>query len=83
MLFSMFSFGCRNFGAMSDVEPPFSIPNKEVKRISADGTWSLMARESRSVPRFLQLNTKISNIRCLIFLYGQIRMDLTKTAAVF
>ena len=35
-------------GAFGEVVPPLSIPNREVKHFSADGT---SMRESRSVPR--------------------------------
>ena len=31
-------FGFKNLGALSDVAPPLPIPNRVVKRISADGT---------------------------------------------
>src|SRR3954464_1926131 len=38
------------FGGNSEGETPLPIPNREVKPLSADGTWLERARESRSPP---------------------------------
>jgi hypothetical protein len=38
------------FGGYSEGETPLPIPNREVKPLSADGTWPARARESRSPP---------------------------------
>ena len=40
------------FGGYSERETPLPIPNREVKPLSADGTWPERARESRSPPVF-------------------------------
>ncbi len=37
-------------GDLSDVAPPDPIPNSEVKRVSADNTYSARDREDRSSP---------------------------------
>ena len=39
-----------DFGGYSEGETPLPIPNREVKPLSADGTWPARARESRSPP---------------------------------
>ena len=39
--------------------PPVPIPNTEVKPFSADGTWLETARESRSLPEFIFLNSSM------------------------
>ncbi len=39
-----------NSGGSSGAEPPFSIPNKEVKRTSAEDTIPVAERENRSLP---------------------------------
>jgi hypothetical protein len=38
------------FGGYSEGETPLPIPNREVKPLSADGTWPARAWESRSPP---------------------------------
>src|SRR3954452_23813384 len=40
------------FGGYSEGETPLPIPNREVKPLSADGTWPARAWESRSPPVF-------------------------------
>ena len=40
----------KSFGGYSEGETPLPIPNREVKPLSADGTWRETARESRSPP---------------------------------
>ncbi len=40
------------FGGDSDGDTPVSIPNTEVKPVSADGTWAEMPWESRTSPDF-------------------------------
>ena len=40
--------------------PPVPIPNTEVKPFSADGTWLDTARESRSSPDFISLNSSMA-----------------------
>src|SRR5688572_27945305 len=40
------------FGGYSEGETPLPIPNREVKPLSADGTWPARAWESRSPPAF-------------------------------
>src|SRR6266571_7528999 len=42
-----------SFGGYSEGETPLPIPNREVKPLSADGTWPARARESRSPPVFI------------------------------
>ena len=42
--------GRTDFGGYSEGETPLPIPNREVKPLSADGTWPARARESRSPP---------------------------------
>ena len=37
-------------GDNSEEDPPVPIPNTEVKLFSADGTWRVTARESRTSP---------------------------------
>ena len=37
-------------GGYGEGETPLPIPNREVKPLSADGTWLARARESRSPP---------------------------------
>ena len=37
-------------GGNDEGDPPVPIPNTEVKPFSADGTWLVTARESRSPP---------------------------------
>ena len=37
-------------GGLGEGETPLPIPNREVKPLSADGTWPARARESRSPP---------------------------------
>ena len=44
--------GRTDFGGYSEGETPLPIPNREVKPLSADGTWPARARESRSPPVF-------------------------------
>ena len=39
-------------GDISERVPPVLIPNTEVKPFSADGTWLVTARESRTSPDF-------------------------------
>ena len=39
--------------------PPVPIPNTEVKLYSADDTWWETARESRSLPDFIFLNSSV------------------------
>ena len=41
------------FGGYSEGETPLPIPNREVKPLSADGTWPARAWESRSPPVFI------------------------------
>src|SRR5437763_3302409 len=41
-----------SFGGHSEGETPLPIPNREVKPLSADGTWPARAWESRSPPFF-------------------------------
>src|SRR5437588_4640804 len=43
-------------GGYSEGETPLPIPNREVKPLSADGTWLERAWESRSPPFFLSRN---------------------------
>jgi hypothetical protein len=43
------------FGDLSGEGTPGPIPNPEVKLVSADGTWWVTARESRSLPKRLFL----------------------------
>ena len=40
----------RQSGDDGEEDPPFPIPNTEVKLFSADGTWWETARESRTLP---------------------------------
>src|SRR4051812_49813285 len=40
----------QTFGGHSEGDTPLPIPNREVKPLSADGTWLERARESRSPP---------------------------------
>ena len=40
------------FGDHSDLDPPDSMPNSEVKRISADGSVGVSPCESRTSPGF-------------------------------
>jgi hypothetical protein len=47
------------FGDLSDEGTPGPIPNPEVKLVSADGTWWVTARESRSLPKRLFLSLLI------------------------
>src|SRR5437764_1239302 len=44
-------------GGSSEGETPLPIPNREVKPLSADGTWPARARESRTPPVFLEAPT--------------------------
>src|SRR5947208_12369559 len=39
-------------GGFGEGETPLPIPNREVKPLSADGTWPSQARESRTPPVF-------------------------------
>jgi hypothetical protein len=39
-------------GGYGEGETPLPIPNREVKPLSADGTWLARARESRTPPVF-------------------------------
>ena len=43
-----------DFGGDSEGETPLPIPNREVKPLSADGTWPARAWESRSPPVFIR-----------------------------
>src|SRR5215212_6631713 len=45
-------FHVTSFGGYSEGETPLPIPNREVKPLSADGTWLERAWESRSPPAF-------------------------------
>ncbi len=40
----------KSFGGFSEADPPVSIPNTEVKRLSADDTALVTAWENRSLP---------------------------------
>jgi hypothetical protein len=52
--FPVFFFFFRFFGGYSEGETPVPIPNTEVKPFSADGTAWEAARESRTLPKFIQ-----------------------------
>ena len=41
-------------GGLSERETPLPIPNREVKPLSADGTWLARAWESRTPPVYLR-----------------------------
>jgi hypothetical protein len=43
------------FGGHGGGVPPVPIPNTEVKPASADGTWTVGSRESRSPPNTITL----------------------------
>ena len=46
----------KSLGDLSDVGTPGPIPNPAVKDVSADGTWGVSPRESRSLPRGFLFN---------------------------
>ena len=46
-------------GVFSDEEPPVPIPNTAVKLISAEDTWLETARENRSMPTQIFLNSSV------------------------
>ena len=48
--------------------PPVPIPNTEVKPFSADGTWLVTARESRSPPDSMKSFERMTSFFVLDFL---------------
>ena len=64
----MFSFEGVNFhkrreksGGKGVEDPPVPIPNTEVKLNCVDGTWRVTARESRTLPDFLDSKKEKQN----------------------
>ena len=47
------------FGGYGGSDPPVPIPNTEVKPASADGTWAVGPRESRSPPDITRLRPSL------------------------
>lgn len=41
-------------GGNDEMDTPVPIPNTEVKHLSADNTWLVTARESKSLPELYQ-----------------------------
>src|SRR5437660_11963504 len=50
------------FGGYSEGETPLPIPNREVKPLSADGTWPARAWESRTPPVLLERTARTRSV---------------------
>ena len=50
-------------GVDDDEGPPVPIPNTEVKLIGAEDTWLATARENRTVPTQMFLNSSVGRAR--------------------